>query len=79
MKITKIRRLVSFGYMENIQMECEVKEDESVSMAVDYLESEIKKAIFTIEQKKKDEQSAHDEKYKKENPEYFKNDDEMPF
>ena len=75
MRITKIKRLISFGRMENIEMICEVSEDENVGMAADYLETEIKKQIYKIEQKKKDEYEAWELKYKMENPDC----EEMPF
>ena len=61
MKITKIKRLVSFGNMENISMECEIKEGESISEAAQYLESEIKKQIFKIENLKRSKQAAYHE------------------
>jgi hypothetical protein len=75
MRITKIKRLVSFGIMENISMECEVKENESVEMAAQYLESKIKKRIYEIEQLRKAENEAYEEKFKLENPDYK----EIPF
>ncbi len=45
MKFTKIRRLISFGMHDNISLEGEIEEGETVEQADEILRAEIKKRI----------------------------------